>query len=51
MTAKEYLSQIRKAEIMIRIRAQELQKLKLHGLIKKHQLLLELKTIKHMKMQ
>ena len=28
MTAKEYLSQIRKAEIMIRIRAQELQKLK-----------------------
>ena len=28
MTAKEYLSQIRKAEIMIRIRAAELQKLK-----------------------
>lgn len=28
MTAKEYLGQIRKAEIMIRIRAQELQKLK-----------------------
>lgn len=28
MTAKEYLSQIRKAEIMIRIRAEELQKLK-----------------------
>lgn len=28
MTAKEYLSQIRKAEIIIRIRAQELQKLK-----------------------
>lgn len=28
MTAKEYLSQIRKAEIMIRIRAQELQRLK-----------------------
>lgn len=28
MTAKEYLSQIRKAEIMIQIRAQELQKLK-----------------------
>ena len=28
MTAKEYLSQIRKAEIIIRIRAQELQRLK-----------------------
>ena len=28
MTAKEYLSKIRKAEIMIRIRAAELQKLK-----------------------